>query len=196
MKSNNNCSEASNASFTKCGLHKEMLLAKGCEVLITSNLWKDTGLTNGARGIVQHIIYENGVNPPMLPAMVIVKVDQYTGPGFLGMEKCVPIIPLTRQWYDHGKSCSRTMLPLTLAYGMTIHKSQGMSMGKVIINIGDKEFACGLTYTAISRCRKVEELVFYPYKNFTRFKSIRQMKVFKFRKIHDEKEMKSDQNFE
>ena len=60
VNSDNNCSEALNSGFNKSGLSKQTLLAKGCEVLITSNLWKETGLTNGARGVVKYIIYEEG----------------------------------------------------------------------------------------------------------------------------------------
>ena len=192
VNSDNNCSEALNSGFNKSGLSKQTLLAKGCEVLITSNLWKETGLTNGARGVVKYIIYEEGTKPPMLPAMVILEVEQYTGPAFLGLDKCVPIIPVTRTWYHGGKLCTRTMLPLNLGYAMTIHKSQGMSLGKTIINIGNREFACGLTYTAISRCRKIEDLVFLPFYNYVRFTSIRNMKMFKARKLHDVKEKEKD----
>ena len=32
------------------------------------------------------------------------------------------------------------------------------SINKVIINLGGKEFASGLSYTAISRCRKIQNL--------------------------------------
>ena len=195
VRSENNCKEAANASFNKSGLMNQILLAKDCDVLITSNLWKSVGLTNGARGKVKYIIYEKGVKPPSLPAVVIVQVDQYTGPPFMGLEKCVPIVPVTRQWYEGGQPCSRTMLPLNLAYATTIHKSQGMSLSKVIINIGNREFASGLTYTAISRCRKVEELFFLPYYNFVRFRSIRTSKIFKARKRQEEREVKSDKQF-
>jgi len=196
IKSKNNCAEATNASFNKCGLYQSIMLAKGCDVLITTNLWKEVGLTNGAKGKVKYLIYAKGEKPPTLPRIVIVEVEQYTGPSFMGMKKCVPITPVTRHWYEGGKLCTREMLPLNLGYGITIHKSQGMSMDKVIIDIGNREFACGLTYTAISRCRKIEDLAFYPFRNYERFWRVFGQKVFKMRKMQDRREHESDSQFE
>ncbi len=161
-----------------------------------NNLWKETGLTNGAKGEVKYIIYEKGTKPPDLPLVVIVQVHQYTGPSFLSnVEKCVPIVPVTRTWYMNGKTCSRTMLPLNLAYAISIHKSQGMSLDKVMVNIGDREFSNGLTYTAITRVRRHEDLAFWPFKNYRRFSSIPTAKIFKMRLIQDEKEKISDASF-
>ena len=196
VKSQNNCPQAANASFSKAGLHNSILLAKGCDVLITTNLWKEVGLTNGAKRKVKYIIYAEGEKPPMLPRIVIVEVEQYTGPGYMGFEKCVPITPIRREWFEGGKVCERWMLPLNLGYGITIHKSQGMSMDKVIIDIGNREFACGLTYTAISRCRRIEDLAFYPFRNYDRFWRIFGNSIFKERRMQDKKEFKSDFEFQ
>ena len=85
------------------------------------------------------------------------------------------------------------MLPVAPAYAISIHKSQGMSLDKVIINIGNKEFANGLTYTAISRCRKIENLVFYPFENYIRFVTIFRSRMFKERVCNDDKEKMADE---
>ncbi|GAB4149361.1 MAG: hypothetical protein OHK0017_13300 [Patescibacteria group bacterium] len=42
--------------------------------------------------------------------------------------------------------------PLKLAWGVTIHKSQGQTFQKVIIDLGRGSFAHGQTYVALSRC--------------------------------------------
>lgn len=49
-------------------------------------------------------------------------------------------------------------LPLKLAYAMTIHKSQGMSVDAVLIKLGNGCFAHGQLYTALSRCRSLKNL--------------------------------------
>jgi len=37
----------------------------------------------------------------------------------------------------------RKQFPLSLSYGITIHKSQGLSLQNVIIDIGNSVFSCG-----------------------------------------------------
>ena len=48
--------------------------------------------------------------------------------------------------------------PLRLAYAMTIHKSQGMSVDSVLIKLGNGCFAHGQLYTALSRCRSLKNM--------------------------------------
>ena len=55
------------------------------------------------------------------------------------------------------KVASVTQLPLRLAYAITIHKAQGMTLDKAKINLA-KAFTPGMGYVALSRVRRLEDL--------------------------------------
>lgn len=53
---------------------------------------------------------------------------------------------------------SYKQFPLMLGYAMTIHKSQGKTLGKVVIDISCGAFAHGQTYVALSRTRSAKDM--------------------------------------
>jgi ATP-dependent exoDNAse (exonuclease V) alpha subunit len=51
------------------------------------------------------------------------------------------------------------MFPVVLAYAITVHKSQGLTLDRAVLDISKKDFAVGLTYMVISRVRTVDSLM-------------------------------------
>lgn len=128
-----------------CGLPSKILLSKKTVFRLTSNLWTQAGLTNGAVGVVHSIIYEENVKPPAVPTAIIATFNNYVGPSYLSqVPKSVPICPVKREWFSNKQHCTRLMLPIILGYALSIHKLQGSTCDKVILNPGVREFASGL----------------------------------------------------
>ncbi|MDR0506229.1 MAG: AAA family ATPase [Dysgonamonadaceae bacterium] len=60
---------------------------------------------------------------------------------------------------------SFSQYPLRLAWAITVHKSQGLTFEKAIIDI-DSSFAAGQAYVALSRCTSLDGIVLYSKINF------------------------------
>ena len=80
------------------------------------------------------------------------------------------------------------MIPLIPSYAITIHKSQGQTLDKIILNIGEKKYASGLTYTALSRAKKIENIAFDPFPYINRIRKIVKGKRFNNR-LEEEKRL-------
>ena len=152
------------------GLEPVISIAHGARVMLTANLWVDAGLVNGAMGTVVAICYKTGQSPPHLPVAVMVQFDSYSGPTL--HDGTVPICPIRSTWSTSGAQCSRQQLPLKLAWAVTIHKAQGMTLDKVVIDVGKKEFSCGLTFVACSCVRKLSDLLLDPPFKFQRLATL------------------------
>ena len=168
------------------GLEGQLLLAKGSRVMLTANIWTEAGLVNGSMGIVHDIIFEQA--PPSLPAAVFIEFDAYKGPTITTSEgnKVVLIVPIKRSWEGKNGPCSRIQVPICLAWAITVHKSQGLTLEKTKIDFGSKEFAAGLSFVTLSRARSLNDIYLKPF-TFDRLERIKNCRRLQERKEEEKR---------
>ena len=93
-----------------------------------------------------------------MPAMVLFEVPGYTGRATIHVNgrHVVPILPRNSQWDRNGSTCTRTQIPLIIAFTITIHKSQGLTLNQAVVNLDTKSINTTLTYVALSRVRHID----------------------------------------
>ncbi|CAG8754421.1 15252_t:CDS:1, partial [Cetraspora pellucida] len=157
------------------------------QIMLTANLWTKAGLVNGAIGIVQDILFEDQ-GPPSLPVAVLISFEHYKGPTITASDgkKVVPIAPIQRTWEGKVGMCSRLQVPVCLAWAITVHKSQGLTLPQAIVDFGNKEFAAGLSFVAVSRVRALNDLIFKPF-TFERLQRIKNCRRIQERKAEEER---------
>lgn len=136
--------------------------------MVTENLAKSVGVVNGSMGVVRGYHWKAGHVPRTnLLEAVLVELDDYQGQHTLEMtdldgirRKVVPITAVTREFFFQNKPCWRRQFPLQLAWAVTVHKAQGLTLEKVVLEISGREFSAGLIYTAISRVRSLKDILF------------------------------------
>ena len=187
----NNNKESRNASMSDAmGLEKTLYISKGSAVLLTTNICAEVGLCNGARGTVYSILYrkseikdqtilEEGTETydysVHIPQVIFVDFPKFVGKRFCSQcpPTVVPIFPKSRSWTSRTfKYCSRIQFPLTLSYAMTVHKSQGQTFDQCYIDLGrEGDFANGLSFVALSRIKKFDQLVVRSFSKDRLFKN-------------------------
>ena len=93
---------------------------------------------------------------------------------------------MTSQSDTHGSEFERQQFPLKLSYAITIHKSQGLTIQKAWIDLGHHESAAGISYVAISRVCKLEDLVIEPM-SYERLIALTKSVTFAFRCKEEER---------
>ena len=150
----------------------DIYLCIGARVMLTTNLWTEMGLVNGSMGFVHDISWDPGQDPSSLPSVLLVQFDDYW-PAFppLHPTSC-PCFPC----YSPVSSQRRLLLPYTvscpLGITITVHKSQGLTLPKVVLNLNQREHCLGLSYVAVSRVKTLDALMFEVPFDFDRFKTV------------------------
>ena len=71
----------------------------------------------------------------------------------------VPILPSTRTGHKDRINFSRTQLPLTLRYALTIHKAQGLTLDMMAIDLGGCDREGAISYVGLSRAPSLNSVV-------------------------------------
>jgi ATP-dependent DNA helicase PIF1 len=123
-----------------CLANPELVLKKGALVMCIKNS-ADKKYVNGSLGIVTG--FEKGSDYPI--------VELKNG-------RLVTILPETWELRDGDKKrASLTQLPLRLAWAITVHKSQGMTLDAARVDLR-RAFVEGMGYVALSRVRSLDTL--------------------------------------
>jgi ATP-dependent DNA helicase PIF1 len=85
----------------------------------------------------------------------------------------IPITSFTARWENGDKALTRTQFPLRLAWAITVHKSQGLTLDKAVIELGDTDFTPGLSFVAMSRVKKISGLLFKTEFQINRLQKLR-----------------------
>lgn len=110
----------------------------GDQVVVTTNVDQEEGIVNGTRGIVLDVKSRSVLIKRVNGDQVYIKY--YTSTN------------------AEDSNLSVSYIPLKLAYALSIHKSQGMTLDAIEIDIGTKIFAAGQAYTALSRAQSLESV--------------------------------------
>ena len=123
------------------GLVAELTVAVGARVMLRRNIDTKRGLVNGSIGTIAAITSQR----------IAVKFDHIAEP--YPVERVKTKFMLMKTFYIYRKQ-----FPLILAYAVTIHKCQGLSLNSAIIDLSNKVFSPGMAYVALSRVRSLDGL--------------------------------------
>jgi ATP-dependent exoDNAse (exonuclease V) alpha subunit len=174
IKAHHTGTGAVEADWEKGGnLHKTLPICLGARVMLTENLWTERGLVNGALGTVKGLHWSEGADLEKDVPTILIEFDGYDGPLLEDFEggRVVPIAPSKREFAINNVACTRTQVPLTIAWAITVHKAQGITADKIVTNIAEKDHVVGLTYVAISRVKALKGLLFEEPFDYSRFRS-------------------------
>lgn len=152
------------------GLEAKVTLAIGARVMLRRNIHTDDGLVNGAVGVVSGFRWpQGGQGQGVVPDAIFVKFDnECVGRLLRAMDHLDPAgpvpIPIASSRFGakgvagRGQQVERKQFPLTLAWAITFHKVQGLSMERAVVDVGRSIFSNGQAYVGLSRVSKLTGL--------------------------------------
>jgi ATP-dependent DNA helicase PIF1 len=130
-------------AITCCDKEKEgekfsIELTLNAQVIIIRNISVEESLVNGTRGVIKHLgddyVVINDIN---------------------GNIHTIKYFTDTFNNKVSSKSSYIIHMPIRICYALSIHKSQGMTIDALELDLGPNIFTCGQSYTALSRAKKL-----------------------------------------
>ena len=130
------------------GLEYSLKIGPNSRIILKRNIDIDLGLVNGALGTVSKLVSSDDGKRVL---KINIKFDN--------IEENIDLERITAD-YEHVKNVyvSRSQFPIGLAWAITIHKCQGLSLDAVMIDTSANLFEGGMAYVAISRARKLDNV--------------------------------------
>ena len=127
-----------------CLSPETLCLKVGAKVMFTKNNFKE-GFANGTIGEVKYFTEEQ---------IPVVRAEN---------GRMIKVTPMEWSLSDGSSTLARIIqLPLRLAWAITVHKSQGMTLDSAVVDLSDA-FTYGQGYVAISRVRALSGLFILGY---------------------------------
>jgi len=165
---------------------QEFLFKVGARVMCKKNLYKEGGLVNGSRGIITDIRADSsGEVKAICVSFSKYGSDTYDGctevdftnpeatisdSPYVEKEGIFAAIHTNEAWFypytfmnteyitDNIRVIrTRLQFPFMLAFAITVHQSQGLTLDDVVIDLNNC-FAPGQAYVAMSRCKSLERM--------------------------------------
>ncbi|RNF15763.1 PIF1 helicase-like protein [Trypanosoma conorhini] len=123
-------------------------LRVGAQVVLLASLPSAPHLSNGDLGVV--VAFSEQAQGEAFPVVCLASKG--------GEEVVVPRVRMDVLASDGRVVAARTQIPLQLAWALTVHRVQGMTLPMARVELNASFFECGQAYVALTRVRRREDL--------------------------------------
>lgn len=142
------------------GLPHSIEITIGMRVMLIRNIDLSIGLVNGAIGTITHVelpLNHTVTSTHVMPQSVSVKFDALQTAE--SNTEVIELHPITTKFFGLRNSVwERTQLPLKPCWAATVHKVQGLTLSKAVVDVSERVFQAGMAYVALSRLKSLKGL--------------------------------------